>query len=348
MAAARERPCGICLQGRYIIDSLLGAGSFGQVYSCCDKQTGHILAVKLASSTADHDRLAHEATVYRQLAGLGQAPAMHFFGREGIYAALVMDLLGPSLGAVQIADSQRVSGKHLWRLAEQMLDQIEYLHSRHFIHRDITPHNFMFDVHLNRLHLIDFGCAALYRDPETLEHVPYSEGGHFLGTAAFASVNAHFGRQQSRRDDLEALGYLLLHLSGHALPWNFAGCGSHVQLERVAQVKRETQVEDLCLDVPPALVACLQHCRQLRFDEEPSYMHLRRSFKACHNDGAMESLGVPMRQAVPDQGVGAVVSAEMIQGSAVEEVHVLQNRPSDELQRRVEHERRHAEYARFL
>ena len=107
-------------------------------------------------------------------------------------------------------------------LAEQIMDRIQLLHDNMYLHRDIKPDNFLMGgaTETNKqLYLIDFGLTKRYTDKKTDQHIKMSDGKPMTGTARYASINAHLGLEQSRRDDLEAIGYMLVYFLRGKLPW---------------------------------------------------------------------------------------------------------------------------------
>jgi casein kinase 1 len=268
--------------GKFRLGRKIGSGSFGDVYIGTNVQTGEELAIKLESIKSKHPQLLYESKLYKILAGGVGVPTVHWYGAEGDYNVMVIDLLGPSLEDLFSFCNRKLSLKSVLMLADQMINRIEYVHAKNFIHRDIKPDNFLIGLgkKANQVHIIDFGLAKKYRDPKTQQHIPYREGKNLTGPARYASVNTHLGIEQSRRDDLEAIGYVLMYFNRGSLPWQgLKAAGKKEKYEKIMEKKMSTPVEVLCKHFPPEFVTYLNYTRSLRFEDRPDYAYLRRLLK---------------------------------------------------------------------
>mmetsp|Transcript_52555 Transcript_52555/g.112398 ORF Transcript_52555/g.112398 Transcript_52555/m.112398 type:complete len:448 (+) Transcript_52555:124-1467(+) len=290
--------------GIYCLGRKLGSGSFGDIYFAVNTQTGEELAVKLESTKSKHPMLMYEAKLLKHLQGVPGIASVHYCDVEGDYNMMVMDLLGPSLEDLFNICHRKFTLKTVLMIADQMLYRIEYLHSKNFIHRDIKPDNFLIGhgKKSNIVYLIDFGLAKKYRDPKTQQHIPYRENKSLTGTARYAAINAHLGIEQSRRDDLEAIGYVLMYFNRGQLPWQgFQAATKEEKYHKIMESKRTTAVETLCKGFPAVFASYLNYCRALRFEDRPDYAYLRRLFKDLFmregfvNDG-MFDWSQPMNQ----------------------------------------------------
>uniref|UniRef100_A0A3B4FSC7 non-specific serine/threonine protein kinase n=1 Tax=Pundamilia nyererei TaxID=303518 RepID=A0A3B4FSC7_9CICH len=209
-------------------------------------------------------------------------PTIKWCGAEGDYNVMVMELLGPSLEDLFNFCSRKFSLKTVLLLADQMISRIEYIHSKNFIHRDVKPDNFLMGLGKkgNLVYIIDFGLAKKYRDARTHQHIPYRENKNLTGTARYASINTHLGIEQSRRDDLESLGYVLMYFNLGSLPWQGLKAATKRQkYERISEKKMSTPIEVLCKGYPSEFATYLNFCRSLRFDDKPDYSYLRQLFR---------------------------------------------------------------------
>jgi len=166
-------------------------------------------------------------------------------------------------------------------LAEQTVSRIEFFHIKGYIHRDIKPDNFMSgrDMAQNIAYIIDYGLAKRYRDIDTKIHIPYRDGKKLTGTARYASINTHLGIEQSRRDDLECLGYTLLYFARGDLPWqNIKDKDKKSKYQKIGDKKMGTKITKLCADLPKAFTDYMNYCTQLGFEEKPDYTALKRMF----------------------------------------------------------------------
>ena len=166
-------------------------------------------------------------------------------------------------------------------IAIQLIDRLEFIHSKYIIHRDLKPENIMLDLQTKSIvYLIDFGMAKKYRSGKTKKHVKFSIPYRLTGTARYCSINALKGTEQSRRDDLESAGYVLIYLAQNKnLPW--AGLNIIDKVERyraIYQIKKKIKPEDLCQLLPTQFYEYIKYVKGLNFEQDPDYNYLRGLF----------------------------------------------------------------------
>lgn len=267
---------------KYRLGRKIGSGSFGDIYLGTNMTTGEEVAIKLESFKTKHPQLLYESKIYRILHGGLGIPNVRWYGIEGDYNVMVLDLLGPSLEDLFNYCGRRFQLKTVLMLADQLLSRLEYVHTKSFIHRDVKPDNFLIGLGKRQsvIHIIDFGLAKKYRDPRSHQHIPYRENKNLTGTARYASINTHIGIEQSRRDDLESLGYVLMYFIRGSLPWQGLKANTKKQkYERIMDRKMSTSTEQLCKGYATEFRSYFEYCRSLRFEDRPDYAYLKRLFK---------------------------------------------------------------------
>jgi casein kinase I family protein HRR25 len=268
--------------GKYRFGRKIGSGSFGDIYLGINVVNGEEVAIKVESVRSKHPQLEYEARVYKSMAGGVGVPFVRWYGIEGEYNCMVVDLLGPSLEDLFNFCGRKFSLKTVLLLADQLISRIEFVHSKNFLHRDIKPDNFLMGngKRGNQVNIIDFGLAKKYRDPKTHMHIMYKDNKNLTGTARYASINTHLGVEQSRRDDLESLGYVLLYFCRGSLPWQGLIAGTKKQkYDRIMEKKMVTPSEVLCKGFPQEFTVYLNYTRTLRFEDKPDYTYLRKLFR---------------------------------------------------------------------
>lgn len=163
--------------------------------------------------------LLYECKMYKNMLGSPGFPVVHYFGVFEEYNVLIMDLLGPSLEDLFHLCKKHFSPKTTLMLADQMLQRLEILHYKTFLHRDQKPDNYCIGRgrRKNLVYIIDFGLCKRYWTNGA--HIPLKEGRGLVGTVRYSSLNTHDGLEYSRRDDLESFGYVVLRFIRGSLPW---------------------------------------------------------------------------------------------------------------------------------
>jgi casein kinase 1 len=278
----------------YRVGKKIGEGSFGVLFEGTNLLNNQQVAIKFEPRKTDAPQLRDEYRTYKILVGSVGVPAVYYFGQEGLHNILVIDLLGPSLEDLFDWCGRHFTLKTTVMVAKQMISRVQTIHEKSLIYRDIKPDNFLIGKPntrtANLIYIIDFGMAKQYRDPKTKVHIPYRERKSLSGTARYMSINTHLGREQSRRDDLEALGHVFMYFLRGSLPWQGLKAATNKQkYEKIGEKKQSTPIKELCAGFPEPIEQYLTYVRGLAFDATPDYDMLRDLFtQALKSTGEVE------------------------------------------------------------
>lgn len=276
----------------YNITKYISSGSFGDVFSAKHTKTNEEVAIKIPIKNENKNGekwLIEEAKVYKELnkdkdINCGVANMKVVTNKHLNKKIIIMDLLGDSLETLlRTRKLKKFRLKTIILLAIQMLELIQYIHDKGYIHRDIKPDNFVIDKHIgNKLYCIDFGLAKKYIR-KNKEHISFKQGTNFCGTARYASIAAHKGYEQSRKDDLESIGYILVYFFRGRLPWqNLTHKDKKERYRMILEKKESITEEELCKQLPREFLVYFKHVKTLDFDEKPRYQALINMFKKLY------------------------------------------------------------------
>ena len=268
---------------KYQIKKLIASTHFGYLYEGINIKEKEPVAMKFERRISKFNLLESEAYFLFSLKGYG-IPKLISYGKSGPFNVLIEELLGLSIHAIWNTNklNQKYKLKDVCIIALQCIDRLEYIHTKDVIHRDIKPLNITVgNENQNLIYLIDFGFAHKYRSSRTGKHIRYKNIKKFVGSMRFLSINANKGYEQSRRDDLESLGYMLIYLAKNYLPW------IEIEKQEINKIKKYKLVcaskiknipEILCSGLPFEFGKYLKYVKNLEFEQDPDYNFLRKLF----------------------------------------------------------------------
>ena len=264
---------------RYKLIKRLGAGSFGSIYEAVYQNQYY--AIKLEEKNRGQNLLETEAYIMSYLHGPG-LPFVKSYGYSSKHNILVMELMGESLeDKFEGFVVKKMSNRCVCNIGYQMIEILEYIHNKHVIHRDIKPDNFVVGRGEKRkyIYILDFGLSKKYRSSRTLKHYQILKSKNLTGTARYASINALNGLTQSRRDDLEAVGYVLMYFLRGRLPWQGIPVkNKEDRYRKIMEKKMATSAEELCMGFPNEFADYINYTRNLQYEQDPDYNYLKNLF----------------------------------------------------------------------
>jgi serine/threonine protein kinase len=240
---------------KYKIGDILGSGGYGTLFRARNIRTNEEVAVKVEPINNNTKLLKNETKIYQYLNSFCQKgiPKVLWYGSDKVNYYMVMELLGSSLKEVNSS---------IQLIGIQIINRLEFIHSKQLIHRDVKPDNFLFGISKNEdiLYIIDFGFCKTYINNDI--HIHNKKRDHIIGTPNFISIRVSEGEEPSRRDDLESVLYILYYL------WN-----GHISVnDKQLFLNKEN-------NIPSYMIQFFDYCRNLSFEENPDYSYLYNLLK---------------------------------------------------------------------
>ena len=268
-----------CIYKKFKPIQKIGYGSFGNVYLTKRIKDGKLFAMKVEKNNLKNKSLETEAYFLYILQGFG-IPKFISYGRNKNYNILIETLLDKSL--IELMENRKkLSLKDVCLIGIQILERLEWIHSKNIIYRDIKPQNFLIGKDdPNVIYIIDFGLCKKYRSSKTGKHILPRKNEYIYGTIKYSSVHALSQKESSRRDDIISLGYMLIYLFKGSLPWDFEMKKFNIQIyKKILYLKKTNSNGTLFNNLPKEFAEYINYSNNLKFEQEPNYKYLCSLFR---------------------------------------------------------------------
>ena len=256
---------------KYILDGSKKIKADTEIYCGKETDTQEEVIFKLKKdSLFDKYYIYKEYKIYEILKGIKRIPKVYEVGHQGNYYILITECLGPSLKMLLDSVGGKFTLTTTLKICIQVLDIIKEIHNRGVVLRYLKPGNMVIGKGINKdyIYLIDFEIAKKYI--EDGKHIPYSEDKIIKGNRNYISLNTHLGKEISRRDDIECLGYNMIYFMKGELPW------SHMEdNEEILEQKMDISLDELCEGLPEEFKELIKYSKKLEFTQEPDYCYLK-------------------------------------------------------------------------
>ncbi|CAH8443364.1 unnamed protein product [Schistosoma curassoni] len=303
------------LKRRWVTGSAIGQGGFGRIYSA--KLEGEkIFRYVIKIEPQENGPLFTEMHFYMRACSedsINSWKVKHSLKYLGIPRYISSGSINLNKAALRFLVMDRFSGdlettlknneistSGILEACANVLNALEYLHSRDYAHADIKASNLLHRTSQQEVYLADFGLVHLFRSKGVHTAEKADPKFRHNGTIEFCSRDAHNGLPPSRRGDLEILVYNLIHwlarshpnapqLHSTGLPWGHlisdpklrANVPDRVKVA-VATLKEKTMrnpaelVSQAGYGPNPDILAFIQSIIKLNYTDTPDYSRLRQ------------------------------------------------------------------------
>jgi len=261
---------------RFEIKELIASGGYAYVFIGWDHFLRSEIAIKIPnlSKIRASRILKKEKNYLRELYDSGvTVPKVLWFGKCFDRLVLVMNLLGTSLGEIKKRSNRNFSTSTIFLLGIELIVLCQKVHECGILHRDCKLKNYVLGLKDSQIYIIDFGLSGRWKSKKNELHIPAKKYLLPYGTIRYAPLAVHIGNEQGRKEDLEAICYLLIYLMRGNLPWQFfSSKNKKILWNNVGKIKLEIPLTELCSSVCFCFRELLSGVYSLKFHDEPSYM----------------------------------------------------------------------------
>lgn len=266
--------------GRYEIEKELGKGAMGVVYLGKDPKISRVVAIKTMALSQEFeadelDEVKERFFREAETAGRLNHPnivTMYDAGEEHDLAYIAMEFLKGKDLAAYTKPGNLLPMPVVLDIMAKVADALDFAHSQNVVHRDIKPHNIMYDSESKTVKVTDFGIARITDSSKT-------KTGMVLGTPSYMSPEQLAGMKIEGRSDLFSLGVSLYQLICGTLP--FQGDSMAQLMYRIAN-EQPVSITKIKPDVPRCVVKVINKALEKEVDKRfQSGQEMAQAIRRC-------------------------------------------------------------------